>query len=264
MNTAMQCCRARMGRVVDPTIQEYLSLQLYMRIVTSGARGCAWCGLDVLEIGSGRGGGAAYLAGGLAPRRLVRLDISGAATALARRRYGSAAPLEYRQGDAEGLPFDAQTFDLVLNVESAHCYASIPLFLAEVHRVLRPGGELLLADFVSRRGGAFRGLQEMLAASPLALFSLDEITDNVLVSLPPMKCASGLCSTAGSRGRSRASPRALTRWTAPPCATLCNRGRRSISWRCCAKLARADGRGDRLPAGSSQPLVLRCRVSQTT
>ncbi len=47
---------------VDPTIQEHLSLQLYMRVVTSGARGGAWCGLDVLEIGSGRGGGAAYLA----------------------------------------------------------------------------------------------------------------------------------------------------------------------------------------------------------
>ncbi len=169
--------------VVDPTLPEHLSLQLYMRVVTSGARGGAWCGLDVLEIGSGRGGGAAYLASRLAPRRLVGLDISAAATALARRRHGSAPPLEYRQGDAEALPFDAETFDLVFNVESAHCYASIPRFLAEVHRVLRPGGELLFADFVSRHGGAFGGLQEMLDASPLALVSLDEITENVLASL---------------------------------------------------------------------------------
>jgi ubiquinone/menaquinone biosynthesis C-methylase UbiE len=119
----------------------------------------------------------------LAPRRLVGLDISAAATALARRRHGSVPPLEYRQGDAEALPFGVETFDLVLNVESAHCYTSIPRFLAEVHRVLRPGGELLFVDFVSRQNGAFVGLQEIFATSPLALVSLDEITDNVVASL---------------------------------------------------------------------------------
>jgi ubiquinone/menaquinone biosynthesis C-methylase UbiE len=126
-----------------------------MRVATAGARGGAWDDLDVLEIGSGRGGGAAYLAHRLAPRRLAGLDVSAAATALARRRHGSVPPLEYRQGDAEALPFGVETFDLVLNVESAHCYASIPRFLAEVHRVLRPGGELLFAGFVSRQNGAF-------------------------------------------------------------------------------------------------------------
>jgi len=169
--------------LVDPAIPEHLSLQLYMRIATSGARGGAWDGLDVLEIGSGRGGGAAYLAHRLAPQRLVGLDISAAATALARRRHGSVPPLEYRQGDAEALPFGVETFDLVLNVESAHCYTSIPRFLAEVHRVLRPGGEFLFVDFVSRQNGAFVGLQEIFATSPLALVSLDEITDNVVASL---------------------------------------------------------------------------------
>ena len=152
-----------------------------LRLLARG--GGAWAGLDVLEIGSGRGGGAAYLARRLAPRRLLGLDVSAAATALARWHHGSAPPLEYRQGDAEALPFGVETFDLVLNVESAHCYASIPRFLAEVHRVLRPGGELLFAGFVSRQNGAFVGLQEIFATSSLALVSLDEITDNVVASL---------------------------------------------------------------------------------
>jgi hypothetical protein len=49
--------------------------------------------------------------------------------------------------------------------------------------VLRPGGELLFAGFVSRQDGAFVGLQEIFAASPLALVSLDEITNNVVASL---------------------------------------------------------------------------------
>jgi SAM-dependent methyltransferase len=171
----------RMG--VDPAIPERLPLQLYMRVATAGGRGGAWGGLDVLEIGSGRGGGAAYLAHRLAPRRLVGLDISAAATALARWRHGSMPPLEYHQGDAEALPFGVETFDLVLNVESAHCYGSVPCFLSEVYRVLRPGGELLFAGFVSRQNGAFVGLQGIFAASPLALVSLDEITGNVVASL---------------------------------------------------------------------------------
>jgi len=36
---------------------------------------------------------------------------------------------------------------VVINVEASHCYPDFPRFLAEVARVLRPGGHLLYADF---------------------------------------------------------------------------------------------------------------------
>src|SRR5260370_41876232 len=104
--------------LIDPAIPEHLSLQLYMRIATAGARGGVWGGLDVLEIGSGRGGGAAYLARRLAPRQLGGLDVSSAAAALAPRRQASAPPLQYRHGHADAPPFAVETFDLVLNVEN--------------------------------------------------------------------------------------------------------------------------------------------------
>src|ERR1700756_4507772 len=72
MNYGYATLQGENGRtVVDPAIPERLSLQLYMRVATAGARGGAWDDLDVLETGSGRGGGAAYLAHRLAPRRLV-------------------------------------------------------------------------------------------------------------------------------------------------------------------------------------------------
>jgi hypothetical protein len=68
MNYGYATLQGENGRtVVDPAIPERLSLQLYMRVATAGVRGGAWDGLDVLEIGSGRGGGAAYLAHRLAP-----------------------------------------------------------------------------------------------------------------------------------------------------------------------------------------------------
>ena len=62
------------------------------------------------------------------------------------------------RGDAQALEFGDGTFDAVINVESSHCYASMDRFLAEVVRVLRPGGHLLYADHrVSADVAALRG-----------------------------------------------------------------------------------------------------------
>ncbi|MGH7960217.1 MAG: class I SAM-dependent methyltransferase [Candidatus Binatia bacterium] len=162
---------------------ERFALQLYWRVATAGSRGCRFADLEVLEVGSGRGGGAAFIARSLMPRRVVALDFSSSATALARERYHGRESLEYVQGDAEHLSFDAASFDIVLNIESAHCYASIPRFLAEVYRVLRPDGELLFADFVSTQNGACERLQAMLAASRFRSIRVDDITAQVVCAL---------------------------------------------------------------------------------
>ncbi|MGA2793504.1 MAG: class I SAM-dependent methyltransferase [Roseiarcus sp.] len=100
---------------------------------------------DVLEVGSGRGGGASYVKRYLGARRVLGVDIAASAVALCRRVH-RVEGLEFRQGDAEALPVSDSSFDAVLNVESAHCYPSIDCFLAEVRRVLRPGGHFLYAD----------------------------------------------------------------------------------------------------------------------
>jgi ubiquinone/menaquinone biosynthesis C-methylase UbiE len=162
---------------------ERFALQLYWYVATLGSQGGTLAGLDVLEVGSGRGGGAAFIARSLGPKTIVALDFSSAATVLARRRHQQDGSPEYVQGDAEHLFFAAGSFDVVLNVESAHCYGSIPRFLAEVHRVLRPGGELLLADFVSKRNGALERLYGALAGGPLRLVKVNDITPHVVRAL---------------------------------------------------------------------------------
>ena len=162
---------------------ERFALQLYRYVATLGSQGDTLAGLDVIEIGSGRGGGAAYIARTLKPKTLVGLDFSQGATNLARAHHQTDTGPEYVQGDAENLGFEAASFDVVLNIESAHCYSSIPRFLAEVHRVLRPGGEFLFADFVSRRKGALERVQSELAEGPLQLLRLHDITANVVRAL---------------------------------------------------------------------------------
>lgn len=161
---------------------EAFGLNLYWRVATAGPHGRDWAGRDVVEIGSGRGGGAAYLAGALAPRSYIGVDVAPTATALASERHGDTPGLAFQTGDAEALTVPAASADIVLNIESAHGYASVPRFLAEVARVLRPGGVLLFAGFVAR-GGAEARLRGAFAESALRVDRIDDITANVTASL---------------------------------------------------------------------------------
>lgn len=53
---------------------------------------------------------------------------------------------------AEGLPFEDASFDCVTCRIAPHHFDSIPEFLAECHRVLKPGGVLLVVDNIVAAG----------------------------------------------------------------------------------------------------------------
>jgi SAM-dependent methyltransferase len=99
---------------------------------------------DVLEVGSGRGGGASYISRYLQPRSMTGMDFSQQAVDLC-NRYRLTPGLAFVCGDAQSLPFPASSFDAVVNIESSHCYESMDAFLSEVRRVLRPGGRFFFA-----------------------------------------------------------------------------------------------------------------------
>jgi ubiquinone/menaquinone biosynthesis C-methylase UbiE len=116
-------------------------IQLYNRVV--GAVDLR--GKDVLEVGSGRGGGAAFIKKYLHLRSMTGVDFCGKAVKFCQRRHDHEK-LSFIQGDAENLPFPAEFFDAVVNLESCHCYTSVTRFLTQASRVLRSGGHLLFAD----------------------------------------------------------------------------------------------------------------------
>lgn len=134
-------------------------------------------GLQVLEVGSGRGGGAAFVSRRHQPSQMTGVDFSARAVELCNERQ-SADGLNFVTGDAEALPFDDQSFDAVLNVESSHCYGSMPRFLSEVHRVLKDGGHFLFADF--RPPTVLEQLLAQIAAAGLSVGEHEDITANVL------------------------------------------------------------------------------------
>lgn len=153
-----------------------LHIQLYHRVL----RDIDMRGRDVLEVGCGRGGGAAYVSRYHAPQRVVGVDFAEAGIAWCRRHH-TLPGLTFVVGDAEALPVLDETFDAVINVESSHCYGSMPRFLSEVQRVLRPSGHLLLADL--RSGPSVAALRAELRASGMTILREERINGGVLHSL---------------------------------------------------------------------------------
>lgn len=172
-----------------------LCAQLYQR--TLGEVKLA--GRDVLEVGCGRGGGSAWMASRLAPASVTGVDISPRAIAFC-KRFHTEEGLTFQTADAEDLPFEDASFDVILNVESSHCYGDCEKFLAEVHRVLRPGGWFCWADVwaTSRVEDMLRRLDQT-GMTPVAAADL---TDGVLRALE-------LASPAKEAMLSRSVPRLL-------------------------------------------------------
>ena len=100
---------------------------------------------DVLEVGSGRGGGSSYIKRYLKPKTMTGIDYSKNAIKFCNKQH-SVEGLTFIHGDAENLSLANESVDTVVNIESSHCYGSMKKFVEQVYRVLRPGGHFLFAD----------------------------------------------------------------------------------------------------------------------
>jgi ubiquinone/menaquinone biosynthesis C-methylase UbiE len=133
-------------------------------------------GKKVLEVSCGHGGGASYLVRTQHPASYTGLDLNPAGIAFCRKRHRLPG-LDFVQGNAEQLPFGDEAFDAVLNIEASHHYPHFTRFLAEVARVLRPGGHFLYADL--RPVHEVPEWEAALAAAPLRCVSQRSIDDEV-------------------------------------------------------------------------------------
>jgi SAM-dependent methyltransferase len=125
-------------------------------------------GQDVLDVGCGTGVLACAAAERVGPRgRVVGLDPNEQMLAVARRKSTAVA---WRLGRAESLPFDEASFDAVVSQFALMFFESKPAAIAEMLRVLRPRGRLVIAvwDALERAPGylALTGLlRELFGAS---------------------------------------------------------------------------------------------------
>ena len=104
-------------------------------------------GEHIVDIGVGPGLLAYDLARLAGPDgRVVGLDVSADMLAIAHERLASQANAECMEGDAVRLPLPDGGFDAAVSTQVYEYVADMPAALAELHRVLRPGGRALILD----------------------------------------------------------------------------------------------------------------------
>lgn len=163
-----------MGIPLDPGDEaDRYAIQLYHATATQSDL----AGKRVLEVGCGRGGGASYLTRTLHPASYTGLDLNASGIEFCRRRH-RVPGLDFVVGNAEDLPFPDESFDAVVNIESSHCYPHFDRFLAEVARVLTPGGAFLYAD--TRQQQLCEQWDSDLNASALSVSAQRDITAEVI------------------------------------------------------------------------------------
>jgi SAM-dependent methyltransferase len=137
--------KAGWERAADPYHQHWGNLSRQSADAMLDAAGVTR-GTHVLDVATGAG----YVAAAAARRgaHAIGLDFSGAQVELARATF---AGIEFRQGDAECLPFEAETFDAVLIGFGVNHLPHPERAFSETFRVLRSGGSLAFTVWAAPR-----------------------------------------------------------------------------------------------------------------
>ncbi|MEJ2853118.1 MULTISPECIES: class I SAM-dependent methyltransferase [unclassified Saccharothrix] len=138
----------------------------------------------VLDIGCGPGYLTSLAAG--AGGSAVGVDVSEPMVEEARRLRGSGT-CTFEIGHAEALPFEDESFDVIVSALAVH---HIPeehraTAYAEMRRVLKPGGRVLIADFRPPRSGVGRHLVRAITGGEM-------MSHNPVERIAPMMAEAGL------------------------------------------------------------------------
>ena len=150
------------------------NVKLPERLLFSGGREwvCARAEGEVLEIAVGTGLNLPHYPDGI---RLTGIEFVPAMLDIARRRAVELGQsVDLRPGDAQALEFEDATFDTVVCTLSLCTIPDDRAAVAEVRRVLRPGGRFVALEHVRSPVRAVRGVQRLLAPA-LLRFGADHV-----------------------------------------------------------------------------------------
>ncbi len=132
------------SRLIFPTLIDRVmsgeDFANYRRIVLADAVG------SVLEIGFGTGLNLAYYPQGRV-EKITTVDVNPGMNKLAQKRIAaSSIEVEYRVLNGEKLPMADDTFDTVVSTWTLCSIKQVETAIAEIHRVLKPGGKFLFIE----------------------------------------------------------------------------------------------------------------------
>ena len=128
-------------------------------------------GKNVLDIGCGVGGIDVLLAAEHGAASVLGIDVEARLIARAEQRARASSVADrvrFRLVEPGPLPVDAASFDVVFSKDAILSIPDKATFFSEVHRVLRPGGRLVVADWLrgdDEEDPAYRQLREAFPVS---------------------------------------------------------------------------------------------------
>lgn len=103
----------------------------------------------IIDVGCGFGGTAISLAQEFSGSQVVGIDLSDPLLQLAdeaAQEAGVGDRIRFEAGDVQQIPYEENSFDVVLNLNMVHIVERPVEMLDEIERILAPGGLLFIAD----------------------------------------------------------------------------------------------------------------------
>ena len=166
----------------------------------------------VLDIGCGGGRALERLASLASLGKVVGIDYSEDSVAVARKRNQrliATGRVEVLHGSVSSMPFPDATFDCVSAVESYYFWPDIAADLAEVRRVMKPSGQMVIIAGMYRGSRFDKRNMRLIRAGGMRCFSVQEFEETlqdagfsaVAVSVEPRKGWVCVVSELGSKDR---------------------------------------------------------------
>jgi len=138
----------------------------------------------VLEVGFGPGMAIQLIAAKISSGKVTGIDCSEEMMKLATARNAAAissGKVELRLGSVEALPFNSDTFDKALAINSMQVWPDAVAGLREIWRVLKPCGTVALVGFTPYSGQAKEGLTIALTIAGFASARMMDLDGNFCV-----------------------------------------------------------------------------------
>lgn len=114
----------------------------------------------ILDVATGTGD-FAIAAARMNPQKITGIDLSEGMLKIGRKKIhkkGLESLIDLQKGDSENLPFSAASFDAAIVGFGVRNFETLKAGLAEIYRVLKPGGAFIVLEFSKPRSRFFRSL----------------------------------------------------------------------------------------------------------
>jgi SAM-dependent methyltransferase len=135
---------------------------------------------NVLDIGCGGGRTLEYLASLVKLGKTVGIDYSEDSVAVARKRNQKlivSGRVEVLHGTVSSMPFSDATFDCVTAVETYYFWPNIATDLAEVRRVMKPNGQLVIIAGMYLGSKFDKRNMKLISVGGMRCFAVKEFED---------------------------------------------------------------------------------------